>query len=513
MTKIFYSLRICLVSLIILFSGCHHGDKFQKAKNDKYPAFDSLIISPGDPVVITGVVLNRQVYPGVSEIILEIPDFKGFENNYISQIDSIGFFKFKIYPVITREISLKPISDLLIVHPGDSMYIEKDFKNISEAKFSGDGAELNNNLTKFLSSFYLGRYNTSQFNLSPEKYKQYCENLRDDAYSRLSAFCDENKTTSEFLKWSKTTIEIDYYSALLHYLMYRMPLSQSKIDIPDNYYDFLENLNQKFDNSVICSNYFKLIDNYYNDYLVPSIIKKYNGSKKRDHKRDSLFIEEISNFSKNNLINQFAVSHHFNQLLNVHNTEIFEENVGFIYSKVKDPFLLITLTERYRYIKDFNTNPKKLSNSMLGESDVKNESKNFVFDNIVRKDLVNKIIKENSGKVIYIDFWSPGCPPCIPELQISNILIQKYSNQDIEFVFICLSGSELSKQKVKELNIGGKHFFCNGTESLYFQNKYGFQSIPHYVLIDKSGTIVDFGSSLRPSNPGTIEKIDKLLKK
>lgn len=508
---IHYILRIFLGSMICFLSGCYNKDEHRKTENDNYQVFDSITIPLGDPVVITGIVLNKEVYAHVKEITLEIPDFKGFETKYTTLIGPDGSFKFKIFPIIAREISLKPIADVLIVHPGDSLYIEKDFKDIANAKFSGDAAELNNNVNKFLSGYYLGRYNNGKYNLKPEDYKRYCESYRNEAYTRLTTFRKEHKTTDEFFKWSKTTIEIDYYSALLHYLMYKKLSSQTKVDSPNNYYDFLYDLNQLFDNSVICSNYFKLINNYYNDYLGPLVIKKYKGEVKRDHKRDSLFINEISNSSKNDLINQFVVSHYFNRLLDSHETEMFEENSGFINSKIKEPFLLKTLSDRYKYIKDYNTNPTNLSNSMLGQSDFKNESPGIALNGPMRKDLVNKIIEGNKNKVVYIDFWAAWCAPCFPEMQHSNRLIQKYAGQNIEFVFICLSDSVIAQQKIKELNIGGKHYFCNSDESIFFQNKYGFQVIPHYVLIDRTGTIVDFGTSLRPSNQRTVEKIDKLL--
>lgn len=508
-----YILRVFLWSIICLLSGCHNTGEKHKAGNDNYQVFDSLTIPLGDPVVITGIVLNKEVYAHVKEINLEIPDFKGFGTKYTTEISSDGSFKFKIYPITPREISLKPIADVIIVHPGDSLYIEKDFKDIANAKFSGDAAELNNNVNKFLNGYYLGRYDNGKYNLKPEEYKLYCESYRNEAYARLTTFRKEHKSTDEFLKWSKTTIEIDYYSALLHYLMYKKLSTQTKVDSPNNYYNFLKDLNQIFDNSVICSNYFKLIDNYYNDYLGPTIGNKYRGEGNRDRKRDSLFIDEISNSSKNDLINQFVVSHYFNKLLDSHETEMFEENSGFINSKIREPFLLKTLSDRYKYIKDYNTNPTNLSNSMLGQSDFKNKLSGIALNSPMRKNLVNNIIEGNKNKVVYVDFWAAWCPPCLPEMQYSNRLIQKYAGQNIEFVFICLSDSVIAQQKISELSFGGKHYFCNSNESIFFQNKYGFKVIPHYLLIDRMGTIVDFGTHLRPSSPRTVEKIDKLLNK
>ena len=171
-----------------MLSGCHIKDQNRKVDSDHYSVFDSITIPPGEPVIITGVVLNREIYAHVKEITLEIPDFKGYETKYTTIIGPDGFLKFKIYPITTREISLKPIADVIIVHPGDSLYIGKDFKDIANAKFSGDASELNNNVNKFLIGYYLGRYETGNYNLKLEDYKRYCKDYSNEAYTRLATF-------------------------------------------------------------------------------------------------------------------------------------------------------------------------------------------------------------------------------------------------------------------------------------------------------------------------------------
>lgn len=43
-------------------------------------------------------------------------------------------------------------------------------------------------------------------------------------------------------------------------------------------------------------------------------------------------------------------------------------------------------------------------------------------------------------------------------------------------------------------------------------NQLNVHSIPHYFIINREGVIVNYGSKIRPSYPGTGERIDKWIK-
>lgn len=499
-----------LTTVILLYFGCNNSDNKSIQNGTTSDIFDGQNIPIGEASVVCGVIKNLDVYPQIKNVTLEMPDFKGFENSHTTLIAPDGTFYFRIYPITTREISLNPVVNTVIVHPGDSIYIEKDFKDITNVRYSGDASSLNHNAHEFLGGYYLGRYRISHTS-TPEEFKSYCIDYRNEAKEKLNDFITNHKTDNEFRQWANTKIDIDYYIALLQFRLVYKQQDDSSAATSKDYYDFINSLEMKFNKSVICTNYFRLIETYYNYYLAPSIIHKYKGEPTRNHKRDSLFIEEISRISNNNLFNQFVTSYFFNGLLNIHETDLFEENIVALNKIIKDPFLLSTLSERYKYVKDFTTNPSGLSNVMLGKTELPTGTNEFDLKFGIRRELISKLIHENQKKVIYIDFWAEWCPPCIPELIESKKLIERFQGKDIEFVYICFSDSTSAKQIIKEHTIPGTHFYLNPAENNFYQNNFGFQALPHYVLIDKTGTIVDFGTLIRPSYPGTIEKIDKLL--
>ncbi len=480
-------LTVVLITSALLTSGCNKVNNHSIGKRDS--DFYSIAIEKGDSAIIAGLIKNRDVYPHIKSVTLEIPDFTGYEIKYTAPIGEDGSFRFVIFPVGPREISLKPVTDLVVVHPGDSIFIVKDFRDLGIISFSGDAAALNNNIFKFLMEIYLGRYNPGLDNMDPDRYIKYCIDYKNEALERLTDFIETNNPPGDFINWANTTINLDYYSTLLYYLMF----------------------NSTFNNSITTDKHFRFSEDYYSYYLVPSYIARNGPSHSRDHQRDSIFVSRIGAWSENDILNQFMISNCFNGLLNTKSIDLFDESSSAITGVVKDPILLNTLRERYRFVKDYATNPKPLSDAMLSNTDINSGSNEIILDNKIRKNLVQGVIADNKNKVLYIDFWALWCPPCIPELAMSKSLMESLRDDNIEFIYVCLSDSTSSKEHVKQIGLEGIHYYLNPDEARYFQNHFGFLGIPHYVLIDTTGVIVDFGSYLRPSNPMTLARIKKLL--
>ena len=114
----------------------------------------------------------------------------------------------------------------------------------------------------------MGRYRISHTS-TPEEFKSYCVDYRNEAKEKLNDFIANHKTDSEFRKWANTKIDIDYYIALLQFRLVYKQQDDSSAATSKDYYDFINSLEMKFNKSVICTNYFRLIETYYNYYLKP----------------------------------------------------------------------------------------------------------------------------------------------------------------------------------------------------------------------------------------------------
>lgn len=111
------------------------------------------------------------------------------------------------------------------------------------------------------------------------------------------------------------------------------------------------------------------------------------------------------------------------------------------------------------------------------------------------KDIKGKSISlsDFKGKVIYIDFWGVYCGPCIGDIKENGTKVhEKYKDKDVLFLNICVDekGSAWT-DKVKELKLDGVNLVAEGWTTNQVCKDYNIKGIPHYVLIDKEGKIIN----------------------
>ena len=97
------------------------------------------------------------------------------------------------------------------------------------------------------------------------------------------------------------------------------------------------------------------------------------------------------------------------------------------------------------------------------------------------------------GKIVFVDFWATWCKGCIVAMPQSYELMEKFKNRnDMVFLYINISDDiERWKKFLAKENMEGVSLYANKeqTENLY--KTYSFNGIPHYVLIDKQGKLIN----------------------
>ncbi|WP_396177675.1 TlpA family protein disulfide reductase [Flavobacterium sp.] len=148
--------------------------------------------------------------------------------------------------------------------------------------------------------------------------------------------------------------------------------------------------------------------------------------------------------------------------------------------KILSLLLLLPLLAFSQNSKTYNdTIPaKELNNEELQmkeyiNSSYVNDSKKLLgveFGNIVLEDINAELfISENEKKIIFYNFWSKSCAPCLEEIPMLNALKKKYKNK-VEFVAITFDDVEI----IKKVEFNFRHFIVDKNEIYKLNFNSGF---------------------------------------
>lgn len=118
-------------------------------------------------------------------------------------------------------------------------------------------------------------------------------------------------------------------------------------------------------------------------------------------------------------------------------------------------------------------------------------------------------LNDLAGKYVYIDVWATWCYFCCKEFPALRELEEKFAGKNIHFVGIsCDKDQSEWKKKVLEEKLGGIQL-NTGEEYKAFKNAYLISGIPHFILLDREGKILD-ANMTRPSDPETVKVLSAL---
>jgi len=111
--------------------------------------------------------------------------------------------------------------------------------------------------------------------------------------------------------------------------------------------------------------------------------------------------------------------------------------------------------------------------------------------------------KSLAGKIIVLNFWFIGCPPCRAEIPELNNLVDSYKdNSDVIFIAIALDEAYEIKDFIKEHPFN-YHLVENGR---YYAGKYNLNQYPTNIVYDAAGKVVFSSVSNQPSNSYWMKK-------
>ena len=123
----------------------------------------------------------------------------------------------------------------------------------------------------------------------------------------------------------------------------------------------------------------------------------------------------------------------------------------------------------------------------------------------------SNVIKNNTGKWLYIDFWASWCKPCQETMPESKKLKRELKNKNIEFIYITLNDKKENwKNAIKSHSISESqnYFVENGNVSKVIE-ELGIRTIPHYLIYNPNGELISNYAN-RPGR-GAKEELEKLI--
>jgi len=495
-------LLLCVLLLVALTTACNHN-------------------GPAKPkrTVIAGHIKNLQVFPDDNKVVLEVLDFSRGLTKYTGTIDKNGSFKIYFDQYIaedvrfTQDFRSSPIVDALIAHPGDSIHIELDYKSIGDVTFSGDAAETNTDLYEYTSRFYstvdIPNLRTPLPN--PENFKADCEKMKKELLKNEFEFVNDVHPDNEVKTWIKNSINLRYYILLGSFLNKYKSVSEqpsapillkdhislnNKVEVPPlrDFINFGSDLDDIYSTKMLNAGSYNLLN-----FLMPLSDKDEVTKPANQRMKDK--ITQINESNNSPLIKQLLTARVFYATLAAHNPDGFDKNRGLLDSNIQSPFIKQPLLKLYSEVKKDLANPQTVANATLHNS---------VYSQ--QKTIIDTLISQNKGKVVYVDLWATWCGPCIASMPYAEKLKALYKGRNITFAAVCLGAKKADwKSIIADKKLTANQYYCEPAQIQSIVSGLKMNAYPHYVMITKTGEIIANGNDFRPDDPLTLRTIDKLL--
>ncbi len=322
--------------------------------------------------------------------------------------------------------------------------------------------------------------------MGPDEFRLYVNDIYEEKLNYLENDVRFDELSEYFVAMMRSNMRYEKFTHLMEYPMAAAHFRglDSPPDLPDGYYDFLDEAEIFGDQHTTLSSYVAFL-NVYQNYMMQQnepeegygdgdyyeILFKQSYDAFTGETRDIALAGAVISMIRFGDF-ELAGEHHA-QFMDLANSDKYKDLVDAEYQQVLDlspgkPAPEFTLT-------DINGEEVSLS--------------------------------DFRGQVVYLDFWASWCGPCMQQVPYARELKKRMEDHD-DLVFLYISvdtDEEAWRSKVAEENIQGVHLNVPGF-SHEVPASYNLRGVPTFYLIGRDGNIVDN----RPPRP-SHENIDEVL--
>ncbi len=452
-------------------------DNFHLKGHIKNQLADSVKISYSLPAIVyKPIVYKAKLDNGDFSLAFSIPE--GYTNLRISNGKE------------ETEIYAEPDADLVLT---------VDAANFdSTLHYEGKGSDIANYLAKCVREKHNTRSVDNHAQLlgfkEPEEYKAALKKLIEDE----DKYIDKNaKSLPEtFTGYIRKANQYEVWYTMHMYPFRHESIRQKSMsvkDIPAELYDITDSIPAMFDDKLLpMGSYRAYLNNFFSSRLSGENARK-KIKMETDEWQDSVFARVYREMPP--LTAEFLVGHHiYNSLSHTRMGQVEHEFAAYKahFPQSKNLAILREAIEQRRL-----TTPGK------PEID---------FD-ITTPDGAKMKLSALKGKVVYIDFWSRGCVPCIGEMKNAQIVRDHFKGKAVAFVYVSIDEDEaIWKGAVKAFTADGINTHLEKGREADVVKKYEAESIPCHYLIDKEGRFANVDHVISPfASDELIAQIEKLL--
>ena len=474
--------------------------------------------------IIAGQVTNFSEVAEHNSIEFIFPDVVEDQKKYMETIDSDGYFRFEIDLNHPIDFYLKYSGVLtFFASPGDSLYFTIDnacwkvtaYNKADEYAFyklSGTNEKMNHDVVKFITLF-----NDSVFSWEQEGdtlktfdalgFKNYKERQLKEHSEFLNRFNLNEDTDPEFQLWASNYLKYTNRIEMMQYRwVYPMQVQtegnpmEYVFEMPVEYFDFLKELPDKRTKDLDASAYYNMLMEYavYTDQIIPLDTQRYyQGIQEKNPEKAYAFFPNYYQKTANGFLKDVLIAKYYYRMLGAK----FYPTIKKIFNPdlIEDKELREQVIAKYNYEKALFEKPEYATGTHFDQ--LSSES-----------NLMQDLISKYPDKVIYIDFWAPWCSPCMGEMPAAKKMKEKFVGKDVVFVYLANRCEDRAwKSTIAEKKIEGEHYLLTDKQFAELSQIFEVPGIPHYVLIDKNGRIIN-PNAPRPSSGEVLEKaINELL--